>query len=57
MVVAETVSPFLTNVPRGLAVRWLDRGGHVGFPARTSLGEPGPRGLEHQVASWLDRFC
>lgn len=38
-----------------LAVRWVERGGHVGFPDATSLGEASPPGLERQVVAWLGR--
>jgi len=52
MVPAHTVRPALTAASR-LDVRWIRRGGHVGFPAEVSLGLPGPAGLEAQVVAWL----
>jgi len=55
MVPAWTVRPALGSAPAGLDVRWLSGGGHVGFPGREDLGEPGPLGLEPQVLSWLQR--
>ena len=55
MVPAWTVRPALASAPAGLDVRWLSGGGHVGFPGREDLGEPGPLGLEPQVLSWLQR--
>ena len=55
MVPAWTVRPALASAPAGLDVRWLRSGGHVGFPGREDLGEPGPLGLEPQVLSWLQR--
>jgi uncharacterized protein len=55
MVLAETVRPALLGASSLLDARWLRIGGHVGFPGDTDLGEGGPLGLEHQVASWLAR--
>lgn len=37
----------------GLTVRWVDRGGHVGFPPDLDLGLETPKGLEGQVLGWL----
>jgi predicted alpha/beta-fold hydrolase len=53
MVPAATLRPVLQNAPRLLAVRWLERAGHVGFPPGVDLGEAGPLGLAAQVRSWL----
>lgn len=36
-----------------LTVRWVDRGGHVGFPPDLDLGLETPKGLEGQVLGWL----
>ncbi len=36
-----------------LRVVWNRAAGHLGFPSDFDLGEPGPRGLEPQVLSWL----
>jgi predicted alpha/beta-fold hydrolase len=44
MVAASTVAPALARAGDALHVRWLDRGGHVGFP------EP----IEETVLRWLD---
>jgi predicted alpha/beta-fold hydrolase len=35
--------------------RWVDRGGHVGFPRDLDLGLPGDRGLEGQILEWFAR--
>jgi uncharacterized protein len=35
--------------------RWVERGGHVGFPPDLDLGMRGERGLERQVLAWLSR--
>jgi len=53
MVFHETLRPSLLDAPERLDVRWVSRGGHVGFPGGLDLGEPGPRGLESQVLAWL----
>ncbi len=53
MVPAHTLLPALEGARPPLEVRWIDRGGHVGFPARVDLGFPGPGGLEDQVVAWL----
>jgi predicted alpha/beta-fold hydrolase len=55
MVPARTVQSALAQSARALEVRWVARGGHLGFPARLSLGQGGPLGLEHQLLSWLRR--
>jgi uncharacterized protein len=53
MVLAATVRPALADPPPLLQVHWLERGGHVGFPADIDLGQPAPVGLATQVRSWL----
>lgn len=55
MVPAFTLRPALEAAAPLLEVRWLGRGGHVGFPSGVDLGEPAPLGLEPQVLSWLER--
>ncbi len=57
MVRPETVRPSLTGAPGLLDTRWVNRGGHVGFPGRLDLGEDGPPGLEAQALSWLMRHA
>ncbi len=42
-------------VNRFLTVRWLERGGHLGFRTRLDLGLEGPLGMECQVLLWLSR--
>jgi hypothetical protein len=39
--------------PELLRVEWVERGGHLGFPARLDLGQDGPPGLHGQVLGWL----
>jgi uncharacterized protein len=53
MVPASTVRPALASASRLLEVRWMRRGGHVGFPADFDLGLPGALGLAPQVLTWL----
>lgn len=36
-----------------LTLRWVETGGHLGFPSQLSLGFPGPRGLLPQIVAWL----
>jgi len=54
MVPLSTTEPSLRRASRKVDVRVV-RGGHVGFPARLDLGQPGARGLEPQLAAWLAR--
>jgi uncharacterized protein len=53
MVPADTVEGSLRRTPPCLTVRWLERGGHVGFPQDVDLGVNAPLGLEAQVVGWL----
>lgn len=55
MVPEATVRPALETPAPMLDVRWLERGGHVGFPEDIEMGESGPGRLEPQVVSWLVR--
>lgn len=54
MVPAQTLEPHLRRAGSTIDVRWLRRGGHVGFPADTDLGLPGELGLLTQVLTWCD---
>ncbi len=53
MVPLSTVEPALHHVSSQVVVKRVARGGHVGFPADLSLGQPGPLGLEPQLTTWL----
>lgn len=55
MVPAHTLRPSLLSPPAQLDVRWINQGGHVGFPSALALGFPGPLGLEPQTIQWLLR--
>lgn len=54
MVPAATLRPWLAEAQR-LDVRWVPRGGHLGFPPRLDIGEAGERGIDNQVVAWLLR--
>jgi len=56
MVPAETVAPYLARAGSSVDVRWLRRGGHVGFPPDADLGLPGERGLVPQILSWCAKL-
>ena len=34
-------------------VRWIERGGHMGFPSNLDLGYGNVLGLESQIVSWF----
>lgn len=53
IVTPESVCPVLGGVSGLVDVRWVRRGGHVGFAGDVDLGMPGPRGLEAQVIRWI----
>jgi hypothetical protein len=53
MVPAYSVRPALERASRSLEVRFVDDGGHVGFPEAVDLGVPAPLGLESQIVGWL----
>jgi uncharacterized protein len=53
MVLARSIAAALGEAPSIVDVRWLDRAGHVGFPADATLGLDAPPGLERQLVAWL----
>lgn len=54
MVLAHTLRPALEKSLANLDVKWLELGGHVGFPTSVSIGEEATtKGLEGQVIDWL----
>jgi len=55
MVPETTVAPALEMAAPNLDVRWIERGGHVGFPADVDIGDATPGLLEPQVVAWLLR--
>lgn len=55
MVPAVTVMPHLQRAGSMIDIRWVRRGGHVGFPRDIDLGLPGELGLISQVLSWTTR--
>ena len=54
MVPPAAVRPVLDR-RQPLEVRWVERGGHLGFESRLDLGIEGPLGLEGQVLAWMAR--
>jgi hypothetical protein len=52
MIPADTLVPILESTRPPLEVRWIERGGHVGFPAVVDLGMAGARSLEDQLVAW-----
>ena len=60
MIPAATVAPHVRDLPPRVTHRWIDRGGHVGFPASLQLGLadlPGAPGLAPQALAWLRRHA
>ena len=55
MVPAQSLRPFVEPPPPLLEVRWVRRGGHVGFPRSLDLDLGGLPGLEHQAVGWIAR--
>lgn len=55
MVLERTLGPALERTPDALDVRWVERGGHVGFPPDFDLGESAVRGMNSQIVAWLGR--
>lgn len=53
MVLDHTLRPVLEGVSDVLEVRWVARGGHVGFPRDFDLGEPAAAGMTSQLVAWL----
>ncbi len=57
LVPISTLEPFVETPPPRLSVKLLERGGHVGFPTDTHLGQEAPVGVEPQVVEWLRKTC
>jgi predicted alpha/beta-fold hydrolase len=53
MVPEPTLRAAVRQCSRNIDWRWVDRGGHVGFPPDLDLGMPGARGLEGQILEWF----
>lgn len=51
MVLRDSVEASLAGASKRLDVRWIARGGHVGFPADLDLGGAGPKGLAGQIVA------
>jgi hypothetical protein len=53
MVPAWTLHRYLDAPPPNVTVRWLQRGGHVGFPRSAELGLVGGETVFDQMVAWL----
>ncbi len=53
MVPKRTLLPILEGTTHSLSVSWIEKGGHVTFPANFHLGVKAPAGLEAQTLGWL----
>ena len=54
MVIAQTVQPQLDRAAT-ITTRWVDRGGHIGFPRHLDLGLGGAPGIARQLIGWMRR--
>jgi predicted alpha/beta-fold hydrolase len=52
VVPAATLRPHLQRARESVDVRWVRRGGHVGFPPDLDLGVSAPSGLLPQILGW-----
>jgi uncharacterized protein len=55
MVPPRTYEAHLASAGPRVTLRWLDGGGHVGYPGALSLGEQASPGVESQALCWLAR--
>jgi predicted alpha/beta-fold hydrolase len=55
MVPSSIIRPVLFGAGQSAEVRWIERGGHIGFPDDLDLGVGAPLGLPHQIVAWLLR--
>lgn len=53
LVPLATLTPFADGASEALTIRFVEPGGHVGFPAGAGLGLEAPPGLESQAVAWL----
>jgi predicted alpha/beta-fold hydrolase len=53
MVPASAVAPCAAACGAATVVKWVERGGHMAFPAKLDLACGGPLGLEGQIMSWF----
>jgi predicted alpha/beta-fold hydrolase len=53
IVPSSSVSATLEARASKTTVRWIERGGHVGFPGKLDLGFGSSLGLEGQIMSWF----
>jgi uncharacterized protein len=55
MVPVSAIEPAARRAGDALELRWVEGGGHVGFPSGLRLGVDAPPGIEGQVLGWLLR--
>lgn len=55
MVPSQAVRPAAEAAGGKLEVRWVENGGHVGFPLHLDLGVDAPLGIEGQILGWLQQ--
>ncbi|HMI86458.1 MAG TPA: alpha/beta fold hydrolase [Polyangiaceae bacterium] len=55
MVPEPTLRAAVSQCSASVDWRWVERGGHVGFPPDLDLGMRGERGLERQILEWFAR--
>jgi predicted alpha/beta-fold hydrolase len=53
MVPSQVVREAALACGSSTTVRWIERGGHMGFPSRLDLGYGHVLGLENQIVSWF----
>jgi predicted alpha/beta-fold hydrolase len=53
MVPSYVVREAASRCSSSTTVRWIERGGHMGFPSKLDLGYGDVRGLENQIMSWF----
>ena len=54
IVAADACRPVLAEPPAALDLRWLEHGGHLGFPKGLDLGFSAPLGFETQVMAFFE---
>jgi predicted alpha/beta-fold hydrolase len=54
MIPTRVVHPSLARASKAIDARTVP-GGHVGFSPSLDLGEEGPRGIDEQICTWIDR--
>ena len=53
MIPAASLRPFMLAARSPVEGRWVKRGGHLGFSSGFDLGQPGAKGFDEQILTWL----